>query len=50
MSRMLELRSDRLSHSYQVFREIGEACDWLGVDPAAVETAEPPPGKAPPAT
>ena len=33
MNRMLELTSvDKLPHDFMVFREIAEACEWLGVE------------------
>ena len=41
MTRMLELTSqDELPHDFSVFRSIDAACEWLEIDPAAVEWPE----------
>ena len=37
MLRMLELSGqDQLPHDLHVFRDLDEACDWIGVDPANI--------------
>ena len=37
MVRMFELSAeDRIPHDLMVFRDVPEACDWLGLDPATI--------------
>lgn len=38
MVRMFKAVSDgRLDHDFNVFRDLGEACEWLGIDPEGVD-------------
>ena len=38
MTRMLEMRAEGdVTHDFMVFREVPEACEWLGIQSSAIE-------------